>query len=119
MYWSLSLLLTTLCFTQRSTAYNYDPIWTEYNLNTNQDAKNPLEYSGQWDGHEYTASPKNWRIPFYSLFLDRFVNGDPTNDDINGTSFERDPTSNQMRNGGDLQGLIGTLDYLQGMGIKV
>jgi len=119
MYWSLSLIVTTLCFIERSAAYNYDPSWTEYNLNTNQQAKNPLEYSGQWDGHQYTASPKNWRIPFYSLFLDRFVNGDPTNDDINGTSFEYDPTSNQMRNGGDLQGLINTLDYLQGMGIKV
>lgn len=58
-------------------------------------------------------------MPFYTLFLDRFVNGDPYNDNINGTSFEHDLNSNQMRHGGDLQGLIDTLDYLQGMGIKV
>ena len=75
MYWSLSLIVTTLCFIERSAAYNYDPSWTEYNLNTNQQAKNPLEYSGQWDGHQYTASPKNWRIPFYSLFLDDWKGG--------------------------------------------
>jgi alpha-1,3-glucan synthase len=38
---------------------------------------------------------------------------------INGTAYEHDPNSNQMRHGGDLQGLVDTLDYLQGMGIKV
>lgn len=58
-------------------------------------------------------------MPFYTITLDRFVNGDPTNDDANGTQWEHDPTSNQFRFGGDLQGLIGTFDYLQGMGIKV
>ena len=51
--------------------------------------------------------------------LDRFVNGDPNNDDINGTYFEHDPRSNQMRHGGDIQGLINTLDYIQGVGFKV
>ena len=103
----------------RTSAYNYDPAWVDYNLNTNQQAIHPLEYSGEWADHEYTASPKNWRFPFYTLFLDRFVNGDPSNDNINGTLFEHDLTSNQMRNGGDLQGLIDSLDYLAGMGIKV
>ena len=66
-----------------------------------------------------TVQPDNWRFPFYTLFLDRFVNGDPTNDNINGTVFEHDLDSNQMRHGGDLQGLLDTLDYLQGIGIKV
>lgn len=47
------------------------------------------------------------------------MNGDPYNDNINGTVFERVTDSNQMRHGGDLQGLVDTLDYLQGMGIKV
>lgn len=107
-------LLVTL-----SRAYIYDPAWTEYNLNENQDAVNPLDYWGEWTGHNYTASPSNWRFPFYTLFLDRFVNGDPTNDDINGTTFEHDINSNQMRHGGDLQGLLDTLDYLEGMGVEV
>lgn len=97
----------------------FDPTELDWNLNTNQQTLNPLEYSGEWEGHVYTASPDNWRFPFYTLFLDRFVNGDPTNDDINGTLFEHDVTSNQLRYGGDLAGLVDSLDYLQGMGIKV
>lgn len=97
----------------------YDPREVDWNLNTNQQAVNPLEYSGEWEGHVYTPSPENWRFPFYTLILDRFVNGDPTNDDINGTTFEHDVTSNQLRYGGDLSGLVQSLDYLQGMGIKV
>jgi alpha-1,3-glucan synthase len=100
-------------------ALKYDPAFVQYNLNQNQTAVNPLDYWGEWTGHQYTPSPSNWRFPFYTLFLDRFVNGDPTNDNINGTAYEHDLNSNQMRHGGDLQGLVDTLDYLHGMGIKV
>ncbi|RMZ83748.1 hypothetical protein DV738_g938, partial [Chaetothyriales sp. CBS 135597] len=96
----------------------YDPAYVQYNLNTNQTATEPLDYWGEWNGHEYTPSPDNWRFPFYTLFLDRFVNGDPTNDNINGTVYEHDITSSQIRHGGDLVGLVDTLDYLHGMGIK-
>jgi alpha-1,3-glucan synthase len=102
-----------------SRGLKYDPAYVQYNLNQNESAVDPLHYWGEWSGHEYTPSPENWRIPFYTLFLDRFVNGDPANDNINGTSFEHDTNSNQMRHGGDLQGLVDTLDYLQGMGVKV
>ena len=66
----------------------------------------------------YHPSPNNWRFPFYTLFLDRFVNGDPTNDDANGTAWEHDLTGTQLRHGGDVQGLQDTLDYLVGMGIR-
>jgi alpha-1,3-glucan synthase len=97
----------------------YDPRERDWNLNSNQQAVNPLEYSGEWEGHAFTPSPQNWRFPFYTVILDRFVNGYPTNDDINGTTFEHDVTSNQLRYGGDLSGLLDSLDYLQGMGFKV
>lgn len=50
--------------------------------------------------------------------LDRFVNGDPTNDDINGTAWEQDPYGTQLRHGGDVQGLLDTLDYIASMGVK-
>ena len=112
-------VLLTTTFLLLSEAYRYDPSYTEYNINQNKTAVDPLDYWGEWEGHDYTSSPKNWRFPFYTLFLDRFVNGDPTNDNINLTAFEHDPNSNQMRHGGDLQGLVDTLDYIQGMGIKV
>lgn len=105
--------------TSQILAAPWDEREVDWNLNTNRDAKDPLDYSGEWQNHNYTPSPDNWRMPFYTLFLDRFVNGDPTNDDINGTVFEHDVTSNQLRYGGDLAGLLDSLDYLQGMGIKV
>jgi alpha-1,3-glucan synthase len=46
------------------------------------------------------------------------ANGDPSNDNINGTVFEQDVLNNQLRHGGDIAGLVDTLDYLQGIGIK-
>jgi alpha-1,3-glucan synthase len=114
---SLGILSAVLCFT--ATALKYDPNYAQYNLNENKTATNPLDYWGEWTGHQYTSSPSNWRFPFYTLFLDRFVNGDPSNDNTNSTLFEHDLNSNQMRHGGDLEGLVDTLDYLQGMGVKV
>ncbi|KAK5195631.1 Cell wall alpha-1,3-glucan synthase ags1 [Exophiala xenobiotica] len=111
-------ILGAFLFFATCSTYKYDPVYAQWNLNQNQTAVDPLDYWGEWSGHTYTPSPSNWRFPFYTLFLDRFVNGDPSNDNINGTAYEHDPNSNQMRHGGDLQGLVDTLDYLQGMGIK-
>lgn len=102
-----------------SLSLKFDTQQVGYNLNENTTAVNPLDYWGEWPNHKYHASPANWRFPFYTLFLDRFVNGDPSNDDANATAFEHDSLSNQFRHGGDIAGLIDTLDYIQGMGIKV
>jgi alpha-1,3-glucan synthase len=102
-----------------TTALIFTPEEVGYNLNENTTATEPADYWGEWTGHQYHPSPTNWRFPFYTLFLDRFVNGDPTNDNINGTQFEHDLNSNQMRHGGDIIGLIDTLDYLHGMDVKV
>jgi alpha-1,3-glucan synthase len=120
MRWSTSSGLAVL-FAATAACWPYDESFLDYNLNQNKTATNPADYWGEWPGHtgSYHPSPDNWRFPFYTLFLDRFVNGDPTNDNINGTLFEHDLNSNQMRHGGDVAGLVDTLDYLQGMGIKV
>lgn len=61
-------------------ALRYDERYVEWNINMNETATDPLDYYTEYDNHTYHASPDNWRIPFYSFFLDRFVNGDPTND---------------------------------------
>ncbi len=114
----VATLLTLLCASLVQ-GLRYDPAFTDYNLNQNQQATNPLDYSASRPGFTYTKSPDNWRFPVYTLFLDRFANGDPTNDNANNTIFEQDLTSNQLRHGGDLQGLIDSLDYIQGMGMKV
>ena len=79
-----------------------------------------MDYNGRRPAdHIYKESPENWRVPFYTLFLDRYVNGDPENDDKNETLFETDMMSTQLRFGGDLEGLRDSLDYIAGMGIKV
>ncbi|KZF22864.1 glycosyltransferase family 5 protein [Xylona heveae TC161] len=113
---SLSILLALLIPVSHS--LRYDPAYEDWNLNTNKTAIDPLDYWGEWENHTYTPSPENWRMPFYSFFLDRFVNGDPANDDINGTAWEHDLYGTQLRYGGDVDGLKASLDYLQGMGVK-
>ncbi|KAJ5580345.1 uncharacterized protein N7459_006330 [Penicillium hispanicum] len=102
----------------RALAWPYEESLADYNLNKNKSADAPIDYWGAWPDHEYHPSPDNWRFPVYTIFLDRISNGDPSNDDINGTAFEHVVHSNQMRHGGDLAGLTDTLDYIQGMGFK-
>ena len=113
------IALATSLLAHTTQALRYDPEYVRYNLNQNQTATNPADYHGIWENHEFYPSPTNWRFPFYTLFLDRYANGDPTNDNINGTAYEHDLNSNQIRHGGDVLGLLDSLDYLQGMGIKV
>lgn len=99
-------------------AFPFEASLVDWNLNQNPEATHPLDYWGEWEGHTYTPSPDNWRMPTYTLALDRFANGDPSNDDANGTQFEHNWMANQLRFGGDLRGVIDNLDYLHGMGIK-
>lgn len=113
------LLLLSLALCPLSAALPWLEDQVDWNLNTNQETTDPNKYSGSWDNHVYHESPANWRFPFYTVTLDRFVNGDPTNDDANATAWEHDIYSNQFRFGGDIKGLANSLDYIQGMGIKV
>jgi alpha-1,3-glucan synthase len=116
---STRFLLTLLISTRLGHGLRYDASEEEWNLNQNKTADTALEYWGERDaGHKYKESPVNWRFPFYTLFVDRWVNGDPTNDNANGTMFETDMMSTQLRFGGDTAGLIDSLDYIAGMGIK-
>ena len=48
----------------------------------------------------------------YFVMVDRFANGDPGNDG------EIDPSDPTAFHGGDLQGVIDQLDYLQGLGVR-
>lgn len=51
-----------------------------------------------------------------NLMPDRFANGDPSNDTIEGMGDAANRSAAGGRHGGDLQGLIKRLDYLAGMG---
>ncbi|MBI5067732.1 MAG: alpha-amylase [Deltaproteobacteria bacterium] len=50
----------------------------------------------------------------YMVMTDRFANGDPRNDDQH--AGEYDPADKDRYSGGDLQGIIDRLDYIQGLG---
>lgn len=120
MFWSISIAaLHAFFFSHLTLALRYDVDQVGWNLNENETATAPTDYWGEWADHNFTSSPSNWRVPFYAVTLDRYVDGDPTNNEANGTVFEHDWMTNQFRFGGDLAGLMNDLDYIQGMGIKV
>jgi alpha-1,3-glucan synthase len=50
--------------------------------------------------------------------MDKFADGDPSNNDFFGTVYEYDWRETQLRVGGDLKGLVSKLDYIQAMGVK-
>ena len=52
----------------------------------------------------------------YMLFIDRFEDGNPENNDQGFDEF--DPTSGAHFNGGDLEGIIERLDYLRSLGVS-
>ena len=55
----------------------------------------------------------------YFLFMDRFSNGNPSNDTGNNpATYSPDKKDLKKYWGGDIQGLINKLDYLKGMGIS-
>ena len=53
----------------------------------------------------------------YLIFPDRFANGDPSNDNVAGMYQGVQRDSLVGRHGGDLQGVIDHLDYLQDLGV--
>ena len=70
---------------------------------------------------------------FYQIFVDRFCNGDPSNDVVDNEYFYVNGQVEQVRDwnslpavmdvnrfyGGDLQGVMDKLDYLQELGVEV
>ena len=116
--WVRTTLLALLAFAHWACASPYRADLVDYNLNTNQNAQTPTDYTTT-KRSSYTKSPDNWRsIPFYTVLMDKFADGDPSNNDYFGTMYEWDWRETQLRFGGDLKGMVSKLDYLQGMGIK-
>eukprot|EP00930_Biecheleria_cincta_P048555 TRINITY_DN3383_c0_g1_i4.p1 TRINITY_DN3383_c0_g1~~TRINITY_DN3383_c0_g1_i4.p1 ORF type:complete len:3154 (-),score=464.15 TRINITY_DN3383_c0_g1_i4:294-9755(-) len=76
-------------------------------------------------GFERMASPGSWHEEVaYSIFVDRFANGDLTNDEVNIPDYQKDDLEKgqpnhvyKWRHGGDLQGVKGRLSYLHELGV--
>jgi glycosidase len=73
-----------------------------------------LALAGCQSGALHVASPAWEDQVIYFIFTDRFANGDPSNDDQDAGEF--DPANKDKYSGGDLQGIIDHLDYIQGLG---
>lgn len=71
-----------------------------------------------WEREEGSAERKGFNTEdvIYLITPDRFVNGDTSNDEVEGMREGLDRDYNYGRHGGDLRGIINSLDYLQEMG---
>lgn len=115
--WFLSSLLL---LAPRASSSPYRDDLVGYNLNVVKDAQSPLQYDSERPNTTYTPSPQNWRaLPTYTILMDKFADGDPSNNDFFKSPYEWDWRETQLRTGGDLKGLESKLDYLEGMGVKV
>ena len=75
-------------------------------------------------GVKHFESPANWADEVvYQVMVDRFNDGDPSNNHSNIEEFQRNNESstqrglNTYRHGGDIKGITKRLDYLQRLGI--
>jgi cyclomaltodextrinase / maltogenic alpha-amylase / neopullulanase len=67
---------------------------------------------------EIAGSTPSWvkDAVFYQIFPERFENGDPTNDPATVSPWGSQPSLKSFM-GGDLQGIINRIDYLQELGV--
>ena len=83
--------LAALALLSRTLAMPYNESLTDFNLNTNQAAASVLDYDTTRPNTTYTPSPANWRqYPVYTILLDKFADGEPSNNDYFKTLFEND-----------------------------
>ncbi|KWV92094.1 alpha-amylase family glycosyl hydrolase [Erythrobacter sp. YT30] len=77
-------------------------------------AQGPAADLCEQDRYLHTASP-DWRDQIiYFLMLDRFEDGDQSNNDQGLNEY--DPADSHKYSGGDIKGVIDRLDYIEGLG---
>ena len=75
-------------------------------------------------GVKRQASPQHWSQLVYQIQVDRFNNGDPSNDELNIKDDQKKAKGSadlfglpNWRHGGDLQGVIDRLPYVKDLGV--
>ena len=106
-------------------------VWIELDVSGVQEATEVtlrvLPERGRWTSFPFQVAPSlpdnrldRWEDgpAMYLIMPDRFANGDPSNDDVEG-QLERgiDRTEMYARHGGDLAGVESKLDYLEELGV--
>ena len=77
--------------------------------------KYPYEIAERREGSAERASFTTADM-IYLIMPDRFANGDPSNDSVEGMPDKADRSKAFGRHGGDIQGIIDNLDYISGLG---
>lgn len=85
------------------------PLWHEW-------FQVPYIWPSSSGAHEGQAPVAGGGLPVYHIFVDRFANGDPTNDPPGTQPWGAKPTSTSVH-GGDLEGIRQRLPYLKELGI--
>ena len=93
--------------------------WSSDRLTTAEESFSAL-------GIQRQPSPNSWALEVgYQIQVDRFQNGDPANDNINIPEVQQQYQNSSKhglpdyRHGGDIQGIINRLGYLQELGITM
>lgn len=85
------------------------------------DPQNKREFVHEYPIFQRNLAPKaqglDSRDVLYLIMPDRFANGDPSNDNVDGMRDGLARDSLLGRHGGDLKGIIDHLDYLQDLGV--
>lgn len=91
-----------------------------FNLIFSEHGKKKISYLYELKERENDSSNRmsyNTSDVVYLIMPDRFSNGNPNNDSIEGMPDKLDRENPNGRHGGDIQGIINHLDYLQDLGI--
>lgn len=91
-----------------------------FNLIFSEHGKKKISYLYELKEREKDSSNRmsyNTSDVVYLIMPDRFSNGNPNNDSIEGMPDKLDRENPNGRHGGDIQGIINHLDYLQDLGI--
>ncbi|MEF3310493.1 glycoside hydrolase family 13 protein [Paenibacillus sp. GYB004] len=83
-----------------------------------QDPLSCFDYPFLWPSE--VLKPPEWvkRAVFYQIFPERFANGDPANDPAGVRPWDQDDPGPHDYYGGDLQGVLDRIDYIQSLGVN-
>ncbi len=129
-YYAITIQMST-----HSYAYHFMVVSGEQHIFFNKRGDSEIEIAD----YDYVIRPgfrtPNWAkgAVIYQIYTDRFCNGDETNDVLSGEysyigehvnrveDWSRPPLTMDVREfyGGDLQGILDKLDYLQDLGVEV
>lgn len=91
----------------------------KFNITFSKDGKTELNYAYELKERERNSAQRegfNTSDVMYLITPDRFANGNPNNDSVAGYSDSLDRDDDYGRHGGDIQGIINHLDYIEEMG---